>query len=134
MRSIFSLSGKVTTFSIFVWTAFFYLHAVFITISCLLFQVNGGDGYKGGHSGGGGAGGRMAIYYSKYAFAGSLLSRGGYGIREYGAAGTSYLVQRSNGSDSYGVLKIDNNNRKPSTKRINQVSSKSVPVRHRSCC
>ena len=68
----------------------------------------------------------MAIYYSKYAFAGSLLARGGYGIREYGAAGTSYLVQRSNGSDLYGVLKIDNNDRKPSTKRINQVSSKAL--------
>ena len=68
----------------------------------------------------------MAVYYTLNEFKGSYLSRGGYGVREYGAAGTTYLVQRSNSSDSQGTLKINNNNNKPSTKRINEVMAKKV--------
>ena len=63
----------------------------------------------------------MAIYYKKNSFVGSLQSLGGLGARESGAAGTSYLAQRSNETGVYGVLKVNNDNRRPSTERINQV-------------
>ncbi|KAK3724602.1 hypothetical protein QZH41_005193 [Actinostola sp. cb2023] len=92
-----------------------------------LVQVNGGAGYS--HStrgGGGGAGGRIGVYYKEGHFDGQLEAAGGYGSREYGAAGTVFMEKGRNATYSgHRSLKVDNNNKAPQTERATAILTKS---------
>ena len=78
------------------------------------FTAIGGDGVA---SGGGGAGGRIAIYFDvNNTFTGSFCNWGGRGIPEPGGAGTTFLYHQLH---QHRTLHIDNNNRKPVARRIN---------------
>lgn len=86
-------------------------------------QVNGGAGYKHAtRGGGGGAGGRIAVYYKEGHFDGQLEAAGGYGYREYGAAGTVFVeVGRNATYRGQRTLKVDNLNKAFKIERVNQV-------------
>ena len=87
-------------------------------------KANGGDGYRDpSRGGGGGSGGRIALYYQKGFFDGVLEAAGGSGDVENGAAGTVYVEKAGNSSArAYRTLKVDNKGRSPLTERINQVN------------
>ena len=84
-------------------------------------QANGGRGYSHAtRGGGGGSGGRIALYYDEGFFDGVLQAAGGLGTVENGAAGTVYVEQGSNSSALRSLL-IDNSGRSPETSRVNEV-------------
>ena len=72
--------------------------------------VNGGSCSSSGTPyGGGGAGGRIAVYYNgNYTFIGSYQSAGGGSQAERGGAGTVYIENNKNVSQPYRILRIDN--------------------------
>ena len=73
-------------------------------------SVNGGSCISS-HSpyAGGGAGGRIAVYYNgNYTFIGSFQSYGGTSQAEWGGAGTVYRENNRNASRPYRTLRIDN--------------------------
>ena len=94
-------------------------------IFVFLVKANGGDGYRDSlRGGGGGSGGRIALYYQKGFFDGFLEAAGGNGDVENGAAGTVYVERAGNSSArAYRTLKVDNKGRSPLTERINQVNN-----------
>ena len=72
--------------------------------------VNGGSCSSSGTPyGGGGAGGRIAVYYNgTYTFIGSFQSYGGASQAERGGAGTVYIENNRNASHPHRALRIDN--------------------------
>ena len=72
--------------------------------------VNGGSCFSSASPyGGGGAGGRIAVYYNgNYTYIGSYQSYGGTSQAERGGAGTVYIQNNRNASQPYRILRIDN--------------------------
>lgn len=55
-------------------------------------------------------------------FDGKLQAQGGYGYREFGAAGTVFIEKSSNSTyRGFRTLRVDNNKKQIETGRINQV-------------
>lgn len=87
-----------------------------IVIRALNFDGEGSVTVNGGSCsssvrpyGGGGAGGRIAVYYNgNYTFIGSYQSHGGASQAEQGGAGTVYIENNQNSSQPYRILTIDN--------------------------
>lgn len=72
--------------------------------------------------GGGGAGGRIAVYYNgSYTFIGSFQSYGGISQAEWGGAGTVYIKNNQNMSQPYSILRIDNRATRSGPSRLNEI-------------
>ena len=62
------------------------------------------------------------MYYKEGHFDGQLEAAGGFGNREYGAAGTVFIQKGHNATyRGYRTLRVDNNNKRITAFRINQV-------------
>ena len=59
------------------------------------------------------------MYYVSGFWDGSLTTAGGFGVREYGAAGTVFVESRK--LVTLRTLTVDNNGHPPSSDRINKV-------------
>ena len=93
-------------------------------------QANGGAGSLGG----GGSGGRIAVYFSNQStYIGSIQAFGGAGSSDLGAAGTIYIHDLSLPSQPHRVLKVVNRNPqrilRPQVARVLQ-----MPVTGSSAC
>ena len=65
----------------------------------------------------------MALYYEDVDYDGTIEAYGGFGVDEYGAAGTVYKHQAAtNMSAERRSLYVNNNGHGPQTKRVNEVS------------
>ena len=85
--------------------------------------VNGGSSYSSVRPyGGGGAGGRIAVYYNgNYTFIGSYQSRGGTSQAERGGAGTVYIENNRNSSQPFRTLRIDNGDGSKTPSRLYEI-------------
>ena len=71
---------------------------------------------------GGGAGGRIAVYYNgSYTFIGSFQSYGGTSGAEWGGAGTVYIENNQNVSHPYRTLRIDNRATPSGPSRLHEI-------------